>query len=106
MSPAQRAAATVPVAQFLREAFLVDISRSYAMHATNTLDILIMLAGELTLMVDDGEVTLKPFDTVVQRGVNHGWVNRGKEPALIAAAVLDAKPLERKRKGKKVYAGL
>jgi quercetin dioxygenase-like cupin family protein len=68
------------------------------MHGTNTVDYLIMLSGELTMMVDDGEVTLKPFDTLIQRGVNHGWLNRGTEPALIAAAVIDARPLERQRK--------
>jgi mannose-6-phosphate isomerase-like protein (cupin superfamily) len=67
-------------------------------HATDTVDYLIMLSGELTMMVDNGEVTLKPFDTLIQRGVNHGWVNRGTDPALIAAAVIDAEPLERKRK--------
>jgi quercetin dioxygenase-like cupin family protein len=78
----------------------IDISKSYQMHATDTVDYLIMLSGELTMMVDNGEVTLKPFDTLIQRGVNHGWVNRGTNPALIAAAVIDAEPLERKRKPK------
>ncbi len=53
----------------------------------------------MTLLVDDGEVTLRPYGTVVQRGVNRAWVNRGTEPALIAAAVVDAEPLERKRSG-------
>jgi len=67
------------------------------MHATDTLDILVMLQGELVLMLDEGEVTLKPFDTVIQRGTHHGWVNRGTEPALIASAVIDAAKLERNR---------
>ena len=40
-----------------------------------------------------GEVELKPFDVVVQRGTNHGWVNRGTEPAVMAAILIDAKPL-------------
>lgn len=101
MSPEDRAIASVPVARTFPEAMEIDISKSYQMHATDTIDYLIMLSGELTLLVDDGEVTLKPFDTVIQRGVNHGWINHGTEPALIMSAVIDAKPLERKRKPQK-----
>jgi naringenin degradation protein FdeH len=110
MTAAQRALAERPVARLFPQAFEIDTSKSsYAMHATDTLDLLIMLSGELTLLVDEGEVTLKPFDTVIQRGVNHGWVNRGATPALIASATIDAKPLKRKhpgRRGVDVAAGL
>jgi len=63
------------------------------MHATRTLDYAVVLSGEITLILDHGEVTLKPFDTVVQRGTNHTWENRGTEPALIAFVLLDAQPL-------------
>src|SRR5262249_43837402 len=99
MPPEQRELATTPVARLLSQAFEIDTSKSYGMHATDTVDFLVLLSGELTLLVDNDEVTLKPFDTVIQRGVNHGWVNRGTQPALIAAAVIDAEPLERKRSG-------
>lgn len=100
MTPEQRAAATVAPADFMPEAMNIDTSKSHGMHATDTIDLLIMLKGELTCIVDDGEVTLKPFDTLIQRGVNHGWENRGTEVALIASAVIDAAPLERIRKPK------
>ena len=50
-----------------------------------------LLSGEVTLLLDKGEVDLKPFDVVVQRGTSHAWVNKGKEPALIAAVLIDAK---------------
>jgi len=100
MSPEQRAACTQPVADFMPEGMNIDTSKSHGMHATDTTDLLIMLQGELTLIVDEGEVTLRPFDTVVQRGVNHGWENRGTVTALIASAVIDAKPLKRIRKPK------
>lgn len=99
MPPEQRELATTPVARLFPAAYEIDTSKSYAMHATDTVDFLVLLSGELTLLVDEGEVTLKPFDTVVQRGVNHGWINRGIEFALIAAAVIDAEALERKRPG-------
>jgi hypothetical protein len=94
----QRAQATFPVARTFPEALEIDISKSYQMHATDTLDYIIVLTGEITVLMDECEVTLKPFDTLIQRGVNHGWVNRGAEPALIAGAVIDASPVERKRK--------
>ena len=72
-----------------------DTSRHPAMHKTRTIDYVVLLAGEVTLLLDQGEVDLKPFDVVVQRGTNHAWVNKGKEPALIAAVLIDAKRVAR-----------
>jgi quercetin dioxygenase-like cupin family protein len=63
------------------------------MHTTRTVDYIVVLSGRVTLLLDKGEVELKPCDVVVQRGSNHGWVNRGTEPAVMAAILIDAKPL-------------
>ncbi len=71
----------------------VDTSRHPSMHTTRTVDYIILLSGRVTLLLDKGEVDLKPFDVVIQRGTNHGWVNRGSEPALLVAVLIDAKPL-------------
>lgn len=71
----------------------VDTSRHPSMHTTRTVDYIILLSGRVTLLLDRGEVDLKPFDVVIQRGTNHGWVNRGTEPALLVAVLIDAKPL-------------
>ncbi len=68
----------------------VDTSRHTAMHKTKTVDYIILLSGEVTLLLDDDERDLKPFDVVVQRGTNHAWVNKGKEPALLIAVLIDA----------------
>lgn len=68
----------------------VDTSRSPGMHKTSTVDYVVVLRGEVTLLLDEGETTLKPGDLVVQRGTNHDWVVRGKEPALIAVVMLAA----------------
>lgn len=46
------------------------------MHRTESIDYGIVIEGELTLVVDDGEVVLKPGSVVVQRGTNHAWANR------------------------------
>ena len=51
----------------------------------------ILLKGDVTLVLDEEEVDLKPFDVVVQRGTNHAWVNNGKEPALLIAVLIDSK---------------
>jgi hypothetical protein len=66
-------------------------SRHPGMHKTRTIDYVVLLSGEVTLLLDKGEVDLKPFDVVVQRGTSHAWVTKVKEPALIAAALIDAK---------------
>jgi mannose-6-phosphate isomerase-like protein (cupin superfamily) len=69
---------------------LVDTHRHPAMHQTNTIDYIVLLSGTLTMLLDDGEVELRPFDVVVQRGTNHAWVNRGEERALLAAILISA----------------
>mgnify|MGYP006063229341 FL=1 len=60
------------------------------MHKTETVDYIILLKGDVTLILDDEEVDLKPFDVVVQRGTNHAWVNNGTEPALLIAVLIDS----------------
>lgn len=69
----------------------VDTRRHPAMHKTRTLDYGIVLSGEVTLLLDVGERKLKPFDVVIQRGTNHGWVNDGPAPALIAFMLIDGR---------------
>lgn len=70
-----------------------DTSRHPGMHKTKTVDYIILLEGEITLLLDEGEVDLKPFDVVIQRGTNHAWVNKGSKPALLAAVLIDAEPI-------------
>ncbi len=67
----------------------VDTRRHPAMHRTRTVDYGIVLSGKVTLLMDEGERELKPFDVVIQRGTNHGWVNPGPEPALMAFVLID-----------------
>lgn len=68
----------------------VDTTKHPAMHKTETIDYIILLKGDVTLILDDEEVDLKPFDVVVQRGTNHAWVNNGTEPALLIAVLIDS----------------
>ena len=62
------------------------------MHRTNTLDIITVLRGEMYLLLDEDEILLKPTDTVILQGVNHGWSNRSTEPCLAIAVMIDALP--------------
>ena len=63
------------------------------MHKTDTVDYIILLSGEVTMLVDEAEVEMQPLDVVIQRGTNHGWVNKGSEPAVLAAILIDAVPV-------------
>ena len=90
----QREATTARMfAQIHAEHCRPDTTRDPGMHKTKTVDYVILLSGEVTLMLERGEVKLKPFDVVVQRGTNHAWINKGKEPAIIAAVLIDAEKL-------------
>jgi len=71
----------------------IDTSRHPGMHRTKTVDYIILLEGEVSLLVDEGDpVPMKQYDVVIQRGTNHAWVNTGKTPALMVAVLIDAKP--------------
>lgn len=61
------------------------------MHRTESIDYGIVIEGEMTLVLDDSEVTLKPGDVVVQRGTNHAWSNRGSVPCRMAFILLDGR---------------
>lgn len=63
------------------------------MHRTETVDYVIVMAGEVEMELDDSTITMKAGDVLVQRGTNHAWHNRGTVPARIAFVLMDAQPL-------------
>ncbi len=54
------------------------------MHRTNTLDYGIILSGEVVLILDTEEVTLKAGDIAIQRGTWHAWENRTDKECVVA----------------------
>ncbi len=61
------------------------------MHTTETVDLNIILSGELFLELDDGaELRARSGDIIVQRGTRHRWHNRSCEPVQIATVMIGA----------------
>lgn len=67
--------------------------RHPAMHRTSTLDIGVVLSGEMTLVLDEEDVHLKSGDVVVQRGTSHAWENRGEQLCRMLFILMDAAEL-------------
>jgi mannose-6-phosphate isomerase-like protein (cupin superfamily) len=64
-------------------------ARHAHMHRTETIDYGIVLEGEITLLVDEGETTVRAGDIVIQRGTNHAWANRSGRNCRIAFILID-----------------
>jgi mannose-6-phosphate isomerase-like protein (cupin superfamily) len=59
------------------------------MHTTDSVDLGVVLAGEVVLELDDGvEKLLRVGDTIIQNGTRHRWHNRGPVPAVLAAVLV------------------
>lgn len=85
---AVKAAARARFAEFGAEHELRDQNRHPAMHQTQTLDIICLISGEASLVLDETETRLKPGQIVIQRGTSHGWTAHGG-PALFLAVLID-----------------
>ena len=61
------------------------------MHTTLTVDIGVVVSGEIWLELDDGaEVHLTPGDLVVQNGTRHAWRNKTEEVCVMAFVLVGA----------------
>jgi mannose-6-phosphate isomerase-like protein (cupin superfamily) len=59
------------------------------MHRTESIDYGVVIDGEMTLVLDDSEVLLKPGSVVIQRGTNHAWANRSGRPCRMLFVLID-----------------
>jgi hypothetical protein len=59
------------------------------MQQSSTLDLCVVLEGELHLILDTAEVALCAGDSIVQRGARHAWSNRSNRPAVLAISSHD-----------------
>lgn len=83
-----RAAARERFEQFGAREHLRDQDRHPAMHQTDSLDIICLISGEASLVLDGEETRLKPGQIVIQRGTSHAWTAHGN-PALLLAVLID-----------------
>jgi mannose-6-phosphate isomerase-like protein (cupin superfamily) len=67
------------------------------MHTTDTLDYIVMLKGEVTLVLEAEEVKVRAGDFVVDRGVHHAWRNDGPDVAEYVVITLPAHPVGKGR---------
>lgn len=59
------------------------------MHRTLTVDYVAVISGEIVLRLDGGEEkTVKAGEFIVQRGVNHEWINRSGEVCRIVVVMV------------------
>jgi mannose-6-phosphate isomerase-like protein (cupin superfamily) len=97
LSPQERAQ-RARAASVVSEKYRVGLTSDHpGMHVTDTIDYIAVIRGEITLVLEDGEQELRAGDVVVDRGVPHAWENRGVEPAVIVAVLVDAAPLPHRR---------
>ncbi len=74
---------------------LMDVSEmdNPGMHSTDTVDYIVVLSGEVSLELDDGQtVSLSAGDCVVQNGTRHAWRNTSSAPCVMAFALVGARP--------------
>ena len=62
------------------------------MHATHSIDLMIVLDGQIELEVDDGSCVVRAGDTVVQRGTQHRWRVIGDGPCTYLTAMFAVDP--------------
>jgi mannose-6-phosphate isomerase-like protein (cupin superfamily) len=58
------------------------------MHRTDTIDIAVVVEGEIWVVTEAGETRLQPGDCIVQRGTRHAWQNRSDRPCTLATTVV------------------
>jgi quercetin dioxygenase-like cupin family protein len=63
-------------------------------HRTDSIDYIVVMAGEIDMELDGSVVHLRAGDVMVQRGTIHNWVNRGTAPCVLAVVLVDAKSVE------------
>ena len=57
-------------------------------HSTESVDVNVVLSGEVVLELDDGEVNMRAGDLVVVNGSRHAWQNRSPEPVRVLSTIV------------------
>lgn len=85
------AAASADLERLMPGAMAANEPDAPGMHTTDSLDYVLVVTGEVTLELDDGERTvLRAGDAVVQNGTRHAWRNHGTEACTIVGVAIGA----------------
>lgn len=60
----------------------------HGVHTTPSVDLILVIRGEIWLDLDEQTVRLAAGDTVVQNGTSHAWHNYGQVPATVGVVML------------------
>lgn len=69
--------------------------RAGAMHATDTLDYIVIVSGEVVFVTETGEALVGPGDVVIDRGAYHSWRNDSDTPCRSVIMHVKADPVGR-----------
>lgn len=64
---------------------VADGSDIVGLHATDTIDLVTIVSGEIYAITESGETLMKPGDSLVQRGTKHAWSNRDDTSCTMVA---------------------
>ncbi|MFD9194934.1 cupin domain-containing protein [Streptomyces phaeochromogenes] len=64
--------------------------RVAGLHETDTVDVAIVVSGEIVCVTECGETLLRQGDALVQRGNKHAWSNRTDQPVTVAFTMVSA----------------
>lgn len=62
---------------------LAEDSGIAGLHASETVDIVTIISGEVYCVLETGETLLRQGDSIVQRGTQHAWRNRSDQPCTL-----------------------
>ena len=91
-------AAPAPLSQETQSVIGSNMQRHHeadspGMHTTDTVDLEVVLSGEVGLELDDGaKIFLNAGDVFIQNGTRHRWINRGTVPAVVACVLIGGHP--------------
>lgn len=71
----------------------IEPGETLALHATDTIDYVIILSGTIELGLEDENIIVGPGDIVIDRGVMHSWRTIGDEPVIMLATLVQAEPV-------------
>lgn len=69
---------------------LAEATDAEGWHATDTIDVFVILRGQARLVLQDGETVLGPGDVYVQNGTLHRWEPASAEPCQMLGVVVGA----------------